>query len=99
MAGLPLRCRKARVRGGVGLPYVHDAPEGQGAEGRAGPREGAQKAGQENQTLIASFTLRGAMCESLSIEGATDAELFEAYVERLLAPSLSEGQVVVLDGL
>lgn len=39
------------------------------------------------------------MCESLSIEGATDAELFEAYVERLLAPSLSEGQVVVLDGL
>ena len=33
------------------------------------------------------------------IEGATDAELFETYVERLLAPSLSEGQVVVLDGL
>ncbi len=36
-------------------------------------------------------------------EGATDASAFEAYVERFLAPSLREGQVVVvvvvLDGL
>ncbi len=36
---------------------------------------------------------------AISIEGATDAELFEAYVERFLAPTLSAGQVVVLDGL
>ncbi len=33
------------------------------------------------------------------IEGATDAEVFEAYVERFLAPTLEEGRVVVLDGL
>ena len=33
------------------------------------------------------------------MEGATDAEAFEAYVEHFLAPSLSKGQVVVLDGL
>jgi transposase len=39
------------------------------------------------------------MGESVSIEGATDAKAFEAYVERFLAPSLKEGQVVVLDGL
>jgi transposase len=45
-------------------------------------------------------TLQGAMGESMTIEGATDAEAFEAYyVEHLLAPSLEEGQVVVLDGL
>jgi len=37
----------------------------------------------KNQTLIASITLQGAMCESLSIEGATDFLLFETYVEQL----------------
>jgi transposase len=35
----------------------------------------------------------------VAIEGATDAKAFEAYVEHFLAPSLEEGQVVVLDGL
>jgi len=39
------------------------------------------------------------MGESMSVEGATDSEAFEAYVEHFLAPSLTEGQVVVLDGL
>src|SRR3954466_11120079 len=39
------------------------------------------------------------MGESMSVEGATDALAFEAYVEHFLAPSLCEGQVVVLDGL
>jgi transposase len=39
------------------------------------------------------------MGESVAIEGATDAKAFEAYVEHFLAPSLEEGQVVVLDGL
>jgi transposase len=38
------------------------------------------------------------MGESMSLEGATDAEAFEAYVEHFLAPSLEEGQMVVLDG-
>jgi transposase len=35
----------------------------------------------------------------MTVEGATDAEAFEVYVEHFLAPSLCEGQVVVLDGL
>jgi transposase len=39
------------------------------------------------------------MGESMTIEGATDADAFEAYVEHFLAPTLKEGQVVVLDGL
>jgi transposase len=34
-----------------------------------------------------------------TIEGATDALAFEAYIEYFLAPTLKEGQVVVLDGL
>jgi transposase len=39
------------------------------------------------------------MGESMTVEGATDAEAFEAYVEHFLAPTLEKGQVVVLDGL
>jgi transposase len=53
----------------------------------------------KNQTLVASITLRGGMGEAVSIEGATDALLFETYVEEFLAPTLQVGQVVVLDGL
>jgi transposase len=39
------------------------------------------------------------MGTSMTVEGATDSEAFEAYVEHFLAPSLEKGQVVVLDGL
>jgi transposase len=53
----------------------------------------------KNTTLIAAITLQGAMGESMTVEGATDALAFEAYVEQFLAPALEEGQVVVLDGL
>src|SRR5829696_5724414 len=53
----------------------------------------------KNTTLIAAITLQGGMGESMTVEGATDALAFEAYVEHFLAPSLCEGQVVVLDGL
>ena len=40
----------------------------------------------------------GAMGQAVSIEGATDSELFETYVERFLAPTLSPAGGV-LDGL
>lgn len=73
------------------------APRGQRAYGRVPRNRG------KNTTLIAAITLEGAMGEamgeSVAIEGATDAEVFEAYVEHFLAPSLEEGQAVVLDGL
>ena len=39
------------------------------------------------------------MGEAISMKGATDAELFETYVEDFLAPTLQSGQVIVLDGL
>ena len=35
----------------------------------------------------------------MSVEGATDGAAFETYVEHFLAPSLKEGQVVVMDNL
>jgi DDE superfamily endonuclease len=69
------------------------APKGKRAYGKV-PRNRAK-----NTTLIAAITLEGAIGESMIVEGATDAETFEVYVEHFLAPSLQEGQVVVLDGL
>ena len=69
------------------------APRGKRAYGKVPRNRG------KNTTLIASITLEGAMGATMSVEGATDAEAFEAYVEHFLAPSLWEGQVVVLDGL
>ena len=52
----------------------------------------------KNTTLLASMSLEG-MGSTLAVEGATTAVVFEAYVERVLAPSLKEGQVVVMDNL
>ncbi len=69
------------------------APRGKRAYGKVPRNRG------KNTTLIAAITLEGAMGESMSVEGATDSEAFEVYVEHFLAPSLSKGQVVVLDGL
>ena len=39
------------------------------------------------------------MGPSLAVEGATTSRVFETYVERLLAPTLRPGQVVVMDNL
>ena len=51
-----------------------------------------------NVTLLASMSMRG-MGECLAVEGPTTREVFETYLERVLAPSLREGQVVVMDNL
>jgi transposase len=68
------------------------APRGERAYGKAPRNRG------KNITLIASMSLLG-MGEAMCVEGATDALAFEAYVEHFLAPTLKEGQVVVLDNL
>jgi transposase len=52
----------------------------------------------KNTTLLSSMSLEG-MGPSLTVEGATTAVVFEAYVEQVLAPNLEEGQVVVMDNL
>jgi transposase len=53
----------------------------------------------KNTTLLASMTLLGGMGETMAVEGSTDKEVFEAYVERALAPTLEAGQVVIMDNL
>jgi transposase len=69
------------------------APRGHRAYGKVPRNRG------KNTTLIAAITIEGGMGESMAVEGATDAEAFEAYVEQFLAPTLKEGEVVVLDKL
>jgi transposase len=52
----------------------------------------------KNTTLLSSMSVRG-MGPSLAVEGATNREVFETYVEQVLAPTLRRGQVVVMDNL
>jgi len=49
-------------------------------------------------TLIAALTTTG-MRAPILLSGATDHHVVEAYVEQVLAPTLQEGQVVLLDNL
>jgi transposase len=52
----------------------------------------------KNVTLVASITRRG-LGPCLAVEGATTRKVFETYLERVLAPTLRSGQVVVMDNL
>jgi len=52
-----------------------------------------------NIHLAGEHEHRGGMGPSLVVEGSTTREVFEAYLERLLAPVLRPGQVVVMDNL
>jgi transposase len=52
----------------------------------------------KNTTLLTSLH-QGGMGPSIAVEGATTARVFETYVERVLAPALRPGQVVVMDNL
>jgi transposase len=51
-----------------------------------------------NVTLLASMSAEG-IGPCLAVEGPTTREVFEAYLERVLAPSLRPGQVIVMDNL
>jgi transposase len=68
------------------------APEGKRAHGKVPRNRG------RNTTLIASMDLKG-MGEAMCFLGGTNAAVFEAYVRQFLAPTLCEGQVVVMDNL
>jgi transposase len=51
-----------------------------------------------NTTLLSSIHL-GGMGPSMAVEGATDKEVFEAFVEHFLVLALRPGQLVVMDDL
>jgi transposase len=49
-------------------------------------------------TTLGALSLRG-IGPTLTIESATDGEVFSAYVEQVLGPTLTPGDVVVMDNL
>ncbi len=51
-----------------------------------------------NTTLLASMKAEG-MGPCIAVVGSITREVFEAYVEQVLAPSLRPGQIVVMDNL
>ena len=68
------------------------APRGERAVGRVPRNHGP------NVTLLAALTPAG-VGPALAIAGAVDGTAFTLYAERLLAPTLRPGQIVVLDNL
>ena len=49
-------------------------------------------------TILGAMSLHG-MIATMTIEEATDTEIFLAYVEQVLCPALQSGDVVVMDNL
>lgn len=49
-------------------------------------------------TILGAFSLRG-LVATMTIEEATDGDIFLAYVEHVLCPALRAGDVVVMDNL
>jgi transposase len=77
----------------IGLvPLRARAPKGARAYGKAPRNRG------KNTTLLASMALSG-MGACVAVEGPTTKAVFEAYVEQVMAPSLTPGQIIVLDNL
>jgi transposase len=73
-------------------PLYARAPKGARAYGSVPRKRG------KHTTLLASLSLSG-VGACLVMEGSVNTPVFEAYVEQILAPSLSPGQIVVLDNL
>ena len=68
------------------------APRGERVVG-AGPQNyGA------NVTMLAALSLQG-VGAVMTVDGATDAAVFHAYVEHVLCPTLVPGDVVIMDNL
>ena len=70
--------------------------------GRA-PR-GARALGSAPQNYGQNVTILGALsCTGLeavmTIDGATDSDVFRAYVQEVLCPTLNEGDIVIADNL
>ena len=73
-------------------PTYSRAPRGERAPGSAPRNRG------KNRTMITSLTPEG-MGPGLLLEGAVTTAAFDAYAERILAPTLRPGQIVVVDNL
>jgi len=60
--------------------------------------EGAPQGHWKILTILSALSLRGLLA-TMTIEEATDGNIFLAYVEQVLCPALHPGDVVVMDNL
>jgi transposase len=74
-------------------PRYGRAPRGERCPGRV-PRNYGQ-----NTTLFASLSLGAGLSSAMLLDGPADRAAFEAYVERVLCPTLQPGQIVIMDNL
>jgi len=68
------------------------APRGERALGSAPQNYG------QNVTILGALSCTG-LEAVMTIEGATDADVFRAYVREVLCPTLREGDIVIADNL
>lgn len=62
--------------------------------------EGAVPGGHWKVTsVLGTLGVKGGIEAAMTLEGAVDADAFRAYVGRVLVPTLSAGDVVVMDNL
>lgn len=73
-------------------PRYGRAPRGERVVGSAPRNHGP------NTTLVAALSLDG-ITAAMTVEGAMDRLAFDVFVEQILIPSLTPGQVVVWDNL
>ena len=93
----PLDLRRFRFidESGVNIAMtrrVGRAPRGERVVGTGPQNYGA------NLTMIAALSLHG-IDATMTIEGAADTDVFQAYGEQILGPTLRPGDIVVLDNL
>ena len=74
------------------FPLYAWAPKGQRAHCSVPRNRGP------NTTLLASMTAEG-MGPCMAVAGSTTSAVFETYLERILAPTLRPGRIVVMDNL
>jgi hypothetical protein len=53
---------------------------------------------RKNTTLLSSMSVEG-MGLSVAVEGASTAALFDAYVEKVLTPTLRPEHIMIMDNL
>jgi len=68
------------------------SPKGERAHGKVPRNRGVVT------TILGALTLAG-LTAVMTVEGATSGDVFTAYVQAVLAPTLRAGNVVVLDNL
>jgi transposase len=95
IAALDLRQLKFVDESGVNLAMTRlygRAPTGERVIGTVPQNYG------QNVTILGAVGVQGVQAV-MTVEGATDAEVFRTYVKRVLGPTLAPGDIIVLDNL